>query len=71
MAASLVISDMKELKKQIDYNEFGGAPIIGISKPVFKAHGSAKAKTFKSALKLTASYVESNVISEISAELNN
>ncbi len=71
LAASLVISDMKELKKQIDYNEFGGAPIIGISKPVFKAHGSAKAKTFKSALKLTASYVESNVISEISAELNN
>lgn len=71
LAASLVLSDMKELKKQIDYNEFGGAPIIGISKPVFKAHGSAKAKTFKSALKLTASYVENNVISEISTELKN
>ena len=71
LAASLVLSDMKELKKQIDYNEFGGAPIIGISKPVFKAHGSAKAKTFKNALKLTASYVENNVISEISTELKN
>lgn len=71
LAASLVLSDIKELKKQIDYNEFGGAPIIGISKPVFKAHGSAKAKTFKNALKLTASYVENNVISEISTELKN
>lgn len=71
LAASLVLSDMKELKKQIDYNEFGGAPIIGISKPVFKAHGSAKAKTFKNALKLTASYVENDVISEISTELKN
>ena len=71
LAASLVLSDMKKLKKQIDYNEFGGAPIIGISKPVFKAHGSAKAKTFKNALKLTASYVENNVISEISTELKN
>lgn len=71
LAASLVISDMKELKKQTDYNEFGGAPIIGISKPVFKAHGSAEAKTFKNALRLTASYVEANVISKISAELNN
>ena len=71
LAASLVLSDMKKLKKQIDYNEFGGAPIIGISKPVFKAHGSAKAKTFKNALKLTASYVENDVISEISTELKN
>ena len=71
LAASLVLSDMKEFKKQIDYNEFGGAPIIGISKPVFKAHGSAKAKTFKNALKLTASYVENDVISEISTELKN
>lgn len=71
LSAFLVLSDMKELKKQIDYNEFGGAPIIGISKPVFKAHGSAKAKTFKNALKLTASYVENNVISEISTELKN
>ena len=31
----------------MDYNEYGGAPIMGVAKPVFKAHGSAKAKTFK------------------------
>lgn len=69
IAASLLLNDMKELKKQVDYNEFGGAPIVGISKPVFKAHGSAKAKAFKNALKLTAAYVENDVISEITNAL--
>lgn len=69
LAASLLLNDMKELKKQVDYNEFGGAPIVGISKPVFKAHGSAKAKAFKNALKLTAAYVENDVVSEITNAL--
>ena len=69
IAAALMLSDMKTLKKQIDYNEFGGAPIIGVSKPVFKAHGNAKAKTIKSALRLTALYVEGNVVSKIEEEL--
>ncbi len=45
-----------------DYTEVGGAPILGASKPVFKAHGSADARTFKSAIRLTKQYVESNVV---------
>lgn len=66
IAASLILSDMKELKKQMDYNEYGGAPIMGAAKPVFKAHGDSKAKTFKNALRLTKSYVEGHVVEEIS-----
>lgn len=66
IAAAMVLSDMKELKKTMDYNEYGGAPILGASKPVFKVHGSATAKTVKNALKLTKAYVESNIIKDIS-----
>lgn len=69
LAAALILSDMKVLKKQMDYNEYGGAPIMGIAKPVFKAHGSAKAKTFKNALRLTKAYVEGNVIEEVTDAL--
>ena len=69
LAAAMVLSDVKELKKTMDYNEYGGAPIMGASKPVFKAHGSAKAKTFKNALRLTKAYVEGNVVDEISASI--
>lgn len=66
LAGAMILSDMREMKKKIDYNEFGGAPIMGISKPVFKVHGNATAKTVKSALRLTAEYVNGNVIEQIS-----
>ena len=65
IAASLIMKDLKGLKKEMDYNEYGGAPIMGAAKPVSKAHGSPKAKTIKSALRLTKAYVEGNVVQEI------
>lgn len=65
LAAAAVMHDLREFKESMDYNEFGGAPVMGARKPVFKAHGSSTAKTFKSALKLTKEYVESNAISYI------
>lgn len=65
LAASLLLSDMRELKNEIDYNEYGGAPIIGLTKPVFKAHGSSNANTFKNAIRLTIDYVNGNVTNEI------
>lgn len=70
IAASMVLSDMKELKKSIDYNEYGGAPVLGCAKPVFKVHGSAKANTVKNAFRLTMQYVEGDVIGKISASYN-
>ena len=67
LAASMLLKDIKELKKTMDYNEYGGAPIMGAAKPVFKTHGSAKAKTVKNALRLTKSYIAGNVVDEIAA----
>lgn len=66
IAAAMVMSDIKKLVKEFDYHEYGGAPIMGTLKPVFKAHGSSKAKTFKNALRLTKNYIEADVINEIS-----
>ena len=65
MAAAMVYNDLKKMKKELDYNEYGGAPIMGCSKPVFKIHGSAKASTVKSALRLARDYAESGVIDKI------
>ncbi|WP_195985261.1 phosphate acyltransferase PlsX [Clostridium sp. D33t1_170424_F3] len=69
LAASLVLKDMAAMKKTMDYNEYGGAPIMGAAKPVFKTHGSAKAKTVKNALRLTKAYVAGNVVDEITASV--
>ena len=42
---------------------------MGAAKPVFKAHGSAKAQTFKNALRLTKAYVEGDVVRKITESL--
>ena len=69
LAAAIVLNDMKELKKSMDYDEVGGAPVLGCAKPVFKAHGSANAKTMKNAIRVTIDYVKNDVIASITEAL--
>lgn len=42
---------------------------MGIAKPVFKAHGSSNARTFKNAIRLTIDYVNGNVVNEIKSAI--
>lgn len=65
LAAALVMSGLKVFKKKLDYTEYGGAPLMGISKPVIKAHGSSNAVAFKNALRQACEYCKNDVISEI------
>ena len=69
LAAGLVMKDLKNMKTHFDYNRYGGAPILGASKPVFKAHGSAKTVTVKNAIRLSVEYVKANAIEAISSSL--
>lgn len=69
LAAAVVLKDIKALRKNFDYNEYGGAPLMGCARPVFKTHGSAKAKTVYNALRLTKAYVEGNVVDEIASSV--
>ncbi|MCB0263445.1 MAG: phosphate acyltransferase PlsX [Calditrichia bacterium] len=43
---------LKKLKTRLDYSEYGGAPMLGFSKLVIKAHGRSKAKAIKNAILL-------------------
>ena len=69
IAAMLVLPYMKSIKEKLDYKKIGGAPVIGVKKPVFKAHGNSDAEAFKSALKLAKSSVESNFVEKLENNL--
>ncbi len=69
LAAAMVMSGLKVFKKKMDYTEYGGAPLMGIAKPVIKAHGSSNAVAFKNALRQAVEYHNNNVISEIQASI--
>ena len=67
LAALFIKKPMKAMKKELDPSELGGAPILGISKPVVKAHGSSDAKAFKNAIRQVIGYAESGAIEELTA----
>ena len=60
-----------EMKKQFDYKEYGGAVMLGVKKPVIKAHGSADARTFKNAIKQAVWFLKTDLIEKIENELKN
>ena len=60
-----VKSGMDAFKKKMDYKEYGGAVLLGIAKPVIKAHGSSDARAFKNAIRQAVNCVEKDVIGEI------
>ena len=47
IAALFVMKKIKAFKSSMDYTEYGGAPLMGVRKPVIKAHGSSNAVAFK------------------------
>lgn len=69
LAAALVMKDMQKFKKQMDYTEYGGAPLMGTSKPVIKAHGSSNAKAFKNAIRQARDFAQNGVIEKITQSI--
>lgn len=65
-----VKSGIDDMKKQFDYKEYGGAVLLGVKKPVIKAHGSSDAATFKNAVKQAIWFLQNNLIDEIEKVLN-
>lgn len=69
VCALMVQHQIKDVKKKFDTREFGGAPILGISKPVIKAHGSSDAKAFKNAIRQAIAFSEADLTSDMEATL--
>lgn len=69
LAAMLTMKDMKQFKKKMDYKEYGGAALMGASKPVIKAHGSSDGYAYKNAIRQAKEFAELDVVGEISRAL--
>ena len=70
IAALLMKDKISAFKKSMDYKEHGGAPLLGASLPVIKAHGSSDAKAFKNAIRQAKEYVDNKVIEEMQNALH-
>ena len=70
MAALAIKNEFKALKASLDPNEVGGTAMLGISKPVIKAHGSSDARAIYNAIRQAISFVDSGIIDDITANIS-
>ncbi len=69
ISALLVKSGINGLKKKMSTSEHGGAPLLGVAKPIIKAHGNSKALAIQNAVRVAAEFARAGVIEKISAQL--
>jgi glycerol-3-phosphate acyltransferase PlsX len=66
--ALLLRPALKEVVRKMDYNEYGGAPLLGVQGNVFVAHGRSKALAIKNALLLAHRVVSQEVLETLTEE---
>ena len=67
LAALVIKPHLGAFKKKMSTSEYGGAPLLGIAKPVIKAHGNSNAAAIKNAIRVAAEFAKAGVIEDIAA----
>ena len=60
----------KEIKHTMDYNDNGGAVLLGLEKIVVKGHGASKAKAVRNAVLQARELAIGNLVEKISGEIS-
>ena len=70
LAAMLVADGIRELKKSMDAGEVGGTALLGLSRPVIKAHGSSDDYAIKNAIRQAQTFAASGIIDDITENID-
>ncbi len=70
LAAMMLKKHIAPLAKKLDSRETGGTPLLGISKPVIKAHGSSDAYALRNAIRQAISCAEVALAEDIAEHIN-
>ncbi len=60
---------LRNFKKKTDYDEYGGAPLLGISGTCIISHGRSTAKAIRNAIKVASDFAEKKVYEIISSAI--
>lgn len=66
LSLPFVWNAIRDIRKKVDFTEYGGAPLIGLEKVCIISHGRSNAKAIKNAIKVATQMVEKKVNSIIS-----
>lgn len=63
--AMLARPAFKNLKKRLDYSEYGGAPLLGVQRIVVIGHGSSNARALRNAIRNVKEFSEGGALERI------
>ncbi len=69
MGALLLKPGLREIKKKVDYTEYGGAPLLGVNGVVIIAHGGSNAKAIYNAIRVAKEGVQQNIVQGIAERM--
>ncbi len=69
VGAFLAKPALHRLRNKLDYAQTGAAPLLGIRKPIFKAHGSSNAAAIANGIDKLVRFIEKDTIREMTAAL--
>jgi glycerol-3-phosphate acyltransferase PlsX len=71
IGALLLIPALNRFKKRVDYEEYGGAPLLGVGGVCLIGHGSSKANAVKNAIRVAKDLVTKGVNKSIEIDVGN
>ncbi|MBF0122674.1 MAG: phosphate acyltransferase PlsX [Candidatus Omnitrophica bacterium] len=69
LGALMMMGTLKGIKKNVDYSEYGGAPLLGVNGIVMKSHGRSSPKAIKNAIRAAMREVEHKIIEKMQAAI--
>ncbi|HWF19535.1 MAG TPA: phosphate acyltransferase PlsX [Verrucomicrobiae bacterium] len=69
LGAYLAQNALRAIKRRMDPEAYGGAPLLGLNGTVMKAHGSAREKAIMNAIRITTETIQHQITQVISNEI--
>ena len=68
-SARQAVEAFGRFRARVDYSEYGGAPLLGVGKPVVVAHGRSSAKAVTNAILMAARFAREGLVPRVEQEL--
>jgi phosphate acyltransferase len=70
VGAFLAQGAIRDFKKRVDYDEYGGAPLLGLNGLCMICHGRSNTKAIRNAIRVAKEFVEGEINDRIASELD-
>lgn len=69
IGGAMMYPAIKAVKRRTDYDEFGGAPLLGVNGVAIICHGSSNQKAIMNAIRVAAESVNRQLVKQVEADL--